>query len=305
MQSTGPFLVAASYDLTMSVTDLSIDASLAVAPTRISIQNAQANRIIPYTDTKFIVASNPYIYIFDRTMKSNKYTQMFQGHQSNVTDLCTTGNFLFSSSEDKSWQKWEFGKNRAIKTVPTGVCLNAICLIKEKTVLVTGNDHGQVEFWNPNTTEKIATQKLGPSPVRSIAECGKNGPIVAGLQDGHAVLFTYENDGEPKITIKQTIEAHPNVLTRVAASANGKYFATASADSTAIVWDVETGNVVFRLEDKAQTQWIWDVCFSADSTFIVTGGTDKICRVWDLQKKTLTRTIEWHTKGVTCLTLLN
>ena len=107
------------------------------------------------------------------------------------------------------------------------------------------------------------------------------------------------------MTVIRTIEAHQNVLTRVAASPNGKYFATASADSTAIIWDVETGEMYYRLEDKAQTQWIWDVCFSADSTFVVTGGTDKFIRVWDLEKKTLKKTYEWHTKGVTCLTILN
>ena len=302
--STGPFIISAAYDLTICVTDLSVENGINMTPNKFQMQSAQANRIIPFTDTRFIVASNPYIYIYDRTAKTSKHLQSFQGHQSNVTDLCFAGNNLFSSSEDKSWQKWEFGKQRPIKNISTGCCLNAICLIKEKTILLTGNDHGQIEAWDPNTCEKLATQKLGPHPVRSIAECGKNGPIVAGLQNGTAYLFTY-NVEEKSMTITRTIEAHQNVLTRVAASPNGKYFATASADSTAIVWDVETGEMYYKLEDKAQTQWIWDVCFSADSTFVVTGGTDKFIRVWDLEKKTLKKTYEWHSKGVTCLTILN
>lgn len=297
--TSGPFLASASYDLMICVKDLSTD--LSVPPAKFQIQQAQANRMIPYIDTKFLVASNPYIFLYDRTLRTQKHVQMYQGHQSNVTDLCFHGNYLYACSEDKTWQKWEFGKPKALKAVSTGCCLNTLALIGDKTVLLTGNDYGVIEAWNPNTTDKITSAKIGSSPIRSIAECGKNGLIVAGLQDGHVVLFTYSNN---EIKITKTFEAHQNILTRVGASADGKLFATASADSTAIVWNVETCDIYMKLEDKAQTQWIWDVCFSNDGKYVVTGGTDKTCRVWSLQEKKLVTTVEWQSKGVTCLTLL-
>ncbi|EAY22637.1 WD repeat protein, putative [Trichomonas vaginalis G3] len=296
--SQGLWLVSAGYDLSICFRDITDQNSQL---TKLNLTQAQANRMIPYADSKFFVASNPYIFLYDRNFRSGKHTFMYQGHQSNVTDLCFAGNSLYACSEDKTWQKWEFGKPKSLKAVHTGCCLNAIALIQDKTILITGNDHGQIEAWNPNTYEKITTVKLGSSPIRSIAECGKNGPIVAGLQDGQVVLFTYANN---EITIQKTIVAHKNILTRVAASADGKYFATASADSTGIVWVTETCEIYMRLEDKAQSQWIWDVCFSNDGKYVVTGGTDKVCRLWSLAEKKLSNYYEWNLKGVTCLTLL-
>jgi len=297
----GTHLIAASYDLTISVTDLSLDTSSGAAPTKFSLQNAQANKIIAINKTRFVVASNPFIFLFDRTVKSTKPLQTFQGHQSNVTDLCYDDQFLYSCSEDKTWHKWDFSKSRSISVVNNGNCLNTMTLLNKNSQIATGNDRGKIDVYNLADNSNIASKKIASCPIRSIAECGENGPLIVGAQDGK--VYIVKIDG-PEISILNTFEAHKAILTRVTPSPNGKLFATTSADSTTAVWDIDTCQLVAKLEDPAQTRWVWDAKFFSDSTHIATGGTDKICRIWNIIDKKPLRTIEWHQKGVTCLTLI-
>lgn len=297
----GPYLIAASYDLTISVTDLSTDANGVAAPLKFGLQNAQANRIIGLPGSRFAVASNPFIFVYDRTAKTNKPHQTFQGHQTNVMDLCTDGNRLYSCSEDESWRVWEFGQNRATAVYQTGCCLNAICLVQNNTLVVTGNDRGQVEVWSATDGKKLTDLKLGQDAIRSIEPIGGDGRAVVGCLDGTAVIVQIDASSVQEI---KRIVAHTSQITHVAASPDGMWFATASADSTAKIFNVETGELHVKLADPGQTKWVWDVAFTADSKLVCTGGTDKVCRVWDVETGTLKRQVEWHQKGVTCISVI-
>jgi len=57
--------------------------------------------------------------------------------------------------------------------------------------------------------------------------------------------------------------------------------ATASADNTVKIWDMKTFNKVATLE--GHEQWVWDVDFTADSSFVVTGSSDGTSRMWDIE----------------------
>lgn len=317
----GPFLIAASYDITISVTDLSSESGGLAglgAPLKFGLQNAQANRIIGLQGNKFAVASNPFIFVYDRTAKTNKPILTYQSHQTNVTDLCTDGTMMYSCSEDLSWRVWDFSQSRPTATYQTNCCLNSIGLInleaqgesEGQKFVITGNDRGQVELWNIQDGKEITQLRVSQSPIRSIAPIqeGKNGLAVVGCQDGIVVIIQVSKDptsGEISIKEVRKVEAHVgSVLTRVAASPDGKLFATASADSTAKLWFVETGELKAKLADASQTRWVWDVAFTPDSKRICTGGTDKFCRVWDVETGEMKKQMEWHQKGVTCIAII-
>lgn len=300
MTQRGPYLIAASYDLTISVTDLATDASGVAANLKFGLQNAQANRIIPLNGSRFAVASNPYIFVYDRTAKTNKPIQTFQGHQANVTDLCTDGQNMFSSSEDKSWRRWDFTQPRPVNIYPTACCLNTIAIACNKEVIVTGNDRGQVEAWDIKDGKALTQLRVSQSSIRSIVVYNDNKAVV-GCQDGNVVLITIDATA---ITEIKKIKCHDSFLTRVAVSANELLFATASADSTAKVFSIETGECKTTLADSNQSRWVWDVAFTDQDTKVCTGGTDKVCRIWNVENGALLRQIEWHQKGVTCIAVI-
>ena len=301
---SGPFLTAASYDITISVTDLSNETAAFSTPMKFGLQNAQANRIIGLTGSRFAVASNPYIFVYDRTAKTNKPVMTFQGHQTNVTDLCTDGTKIYSCSEDETWKVYDTAQpngGRAIASYQTNCCLNAITLLCDNKCVLTGNDRGQIELWSVADGKQLQQLRVSQSPVRSLAPSGNEGLVIVGCQDGNVVIVKVD---ENSINIIKSVKAHDEILTRVAASPDGKLFATASADSTAKLWYVDSCELKAKLADPNQTRWIWDVAFTPDSQRICTGGTDKVCRVWDVNTGELKKQVEWHQKGVTCIAII-
>lgn len=242
-----------------------------------------------------------FLFFDIATRQTNKHSFVFQGHLTNVTGICYNGKNLFSSSEDKTWKRWDFGNQRSVLSVPTKSCLNSIAYLKEKDVIITANDRGHLEIWSPNDGELICEKKLSTAVARSIDIIEEKNIILVGMQDGIVVLVSF--DGEQINEIRRII-AHEAILTKVKASPDSKYFATASADSTAKIFDVNTCECLVTLSDVEQIRWIWDISFTKDSKHVFTCGTDSTCRMWEVSTGQLLKSFTNHQKGVSNIILL-
>src|SRR3972149_531356 len=65
----------------------------------------------------------------------------------------------------------------------------------------------------------------------------------------------------------------------VAFSPDGIRFATSSTDSTAKIWDVKTGKLLFTL--TGHTAAVTDIEYSPDGLKIATGILDATAKIWD------------------------
>ncbi|MBR8839701.1 MAG: caspase family protein [Stigonema ocellatum SAG 48.90 = DSM 106950] len=73
--------------------------------------------------------------------------------------------------------------------------------------------------------------------------------------------------------------AHHNaVVNNIVFSPDGEYFATASDDKTAKVWEVSSGKEIIRLPHDDQ---VTDVAFSPDGKYVATASNDKTARLWE------------------------
>ncbi|HEV8067200.1 MAG TPA: protein kinase [Planctomycetaceae bacterium] len=83
----------------------------------------------------------------------------------------------------------------------------------------------------------------------------------------------------PMFRAVRTISAHDGTAYFVCFSPDGKSVATASADTKARVWDVETGQLRFTL--AGHTNEVNCVAFSPDGKLLATAGDDGTVRLWD------------------------
>ena len=75
---------------------------------------------------------------------------------------------------------------------------------------------------------------------------------------------------------------------------------TGSGDSTARIWDCDTGTPLHTL--KGHTSWVLAVSWSPDDTTIITGSMDNLVRLWDANTgKPLGNPLRGHTKWITSL----
>jgi eukaryotic-like serine/threonine-protein kinase len=87
----------------------------------------------------------------------------------------------------------------------------------------------------------------------------------------------------------RTLLGHTNGILRVAYSPDGRQLATASADGTAKLWDVETGKEARKLQHAGPVS---SVAFSNDGRWLVTGSHDRTAKLWDAETGAEIRTFQ-------------
>ena len=91
------------------------------------------------------------------------------------------------------------------------------------------------------------------------------------------------------------VEGHSLEVFSVDLSPNGKQFVTGSADSTAKIWDIDTGAVVHTLRHYDMVRV---VAWSLDGNRIASGSSDMEVSIWNAETGALMRTLEGHTDVV-------
>jgi dipeptidyl aminopeptidase/acylaminoacyl peptidase len=87
-----------------------------------------------------------------------------------------------------------------------------------------------------------------------------------------------------------------DVVFAVAFSPDSKKIATAGADRTLRIFEVETGKLLGQIEDHAD--WVFGVAFSPDGKRIATASRDKTAKVFDVEKKDALVTFPGHVQPV-------
>lgn len=296
-------LVVCSYDLHYSMTQLNVSGNLAQQHNdcKLSVGNSQANRIVPTNDGKFAICTNPLLIIVDPKGPKN---QSFNGHQTNVTDAVFSDNNFYTCSEDRTIKVWNKTSSRFTLSISTGSALNAIALLPSKTAVIVCNEKGQLEIYDIQKSDRLASFTIASVPVRSMAVTKDGSKIYAATQDGqvHFISLKFENNVY-EFTETETFEAHKGIPLRIVLSPDETMLVTTSSDSQVKMWDAATGKPAGEFTADIK-KFVWDAAFTPDGKMLCTGGTDMIARVWDVQTKTLLAHYEWHSKGITCLNVI-
>ncbi len=109
---------------------------------------------------------------------------------------------------------------------------------------------------------------------------------------GDAVLSGLTTLQAPPLEFK----GHTGDVWGVAISPDGKYLATASADQTARLWDLASGETIRVFAGHSRE--VWDIAFSPDGKSLLTGGVDGTARLWDIVSGETLQIFSGHTATV-------
>jgi uncharacterized protein with WD repeat len=95
--------------------------------------------------------------------------------------------------------------------------------------------------------------------------------------------------------LHKTLRGHNNRIYRASFSPDSRYVVTASGDSLAKIWDVNSGNMIMALE--GHSSHVFSARFSPDSRYVVTAG-GKAAKIWEVSTGTPIKMLIGHSKIV-------
>jgi WD40 repeat protein len=183
-----------------------------------------------------------------------------------------------------------------------------LAVTSDGRILASASKDHDVILWSlGRTVRKLATLSHAPDEVYAIAsgavQEGSQGErtytILAGCGHGRAVLWRVTTDRSGKVLEQKSNELiekkngrsteGARLPVRCAAfSANGKYAATGGEDYQVRLWNVETGELLYRVKekpdegDKAHRGAVTTVHFMPDGHLLTAGSSDRVWRKWML-----------------------
>ena len=121
-----------------------------------------------------------------------------------------------------------------------------------------------------------------------------NGKYIIALIDDLSNRLWYFDKYLEELKLVKVFKGHSEQIKGLKFSKDNQFFATTSADKTAIIWDMK-GNAIKIL--KGHTDIVNDIDFSNDGLYLVTGSNDKTVRIWDMNGNEL-QIITGHTSLV-------
>ncbi len=216
------------------------------------------------------------------------------GHSSPITSIafCPDGRRIVTGSKDHSAEVWDIASGKSLTQLvghDEAVCAVAVCA--DSGQIVSGSIDGVVKVWD-TTTEQVhdilqrgADNADGTSafPNYIVAGTNRKGLRVCDLSTGRTV---------------REFKGHVGMIDSVRFSPDNKRIATGGHDSTAKVWDADTGKCLLNLTGFKTIVSSVDVSYSSNRVVTSCGG---VGQVWDATTGKLLRTFggqKFYTQNV-------
>lgn len=149
--------------------------------------------------------------------------------------------------------------------------------------LASGSEDYTIKIWDWELGELERTIKGHTKAVLDVDFGGpRGGTILASCSSDMTIKLWDPSDGYKNT---RTLHGHDHIVSAVrfippGASGAGNLLVSASKDNTLKMWDVTTGFCVKMIE--GHTDWPRAVCPSSDGRYLLSTGSDKSARLWDI-----------------------
>lgn len=150
------------------------------------------------------------------------------------------------------------------------------CISNDDKTIVTGNQYGEVFFWN-TFTGRLENKLKGHDGQINDIRYSHNGQFLVTASDDHTVII-WDKRG---VKIK-TLYGHLSEVEACTFSHDGKYIVSCSCDKEIRLWDVETADCINIL--TGHTDCVSCLCITNDNV-LISSSWDKTIRIWNISDK--------------------
>ncbi len=203
------------------------------------------------------------------------------------------GTCLASASEENCVRLWDVRTGKLMRTVPVGpegeCYVFSIALSPTGTQLVAGSNRPQVSLCD--LTSGLPLRMLEGHHQRSWVHAVAFSPDGRTFASGGSAIIVWDAATGQAV---HTLRGHSNIVESVAFSADGTRLASASRDHGVALWDVESGEQIWRHPGHGPAHWL---AVSPDGSLIAADSPSRHAVLWDAQTGQQLRTIGWGEGG--------
>lgn len=245
--------------------------------------------------------------------------KVLRGHTGGVNTLALSPDqqTLYSAGADQSIRFWDVTSGAEKKTLPAAhdSPINMLALSPNGKILASADSEGVVKLWNAETGDSLGPLESQDSLVNRLV-FARNGKFLVGagqalqlwdlqtravkrlfespgfidaiaISGDNQVLISAGNDKTTRFWDAKTgaqldvAVGHTQTINDLVFSANSLTFASASADGTVGIWDMNSRKMVGRLEGFDSD--IYRYLEGPAGQIITTGGTDNTVKIWQVE----------------------
>ncbi|KAH6571539.1 hypothetical protein BASA50_003484 [Batrachochytrium salamandrivorans] len=211
--------------------------------------------------------------------------------------LSTTDNNRFAScGMDRAVILWDVGTGRPLRRWDDHKQrVNAVSFNADASVIASGSYDTTVRIWDcraKNAWKPVQVLDGSKDSVEAVQILGHE--ILVGCVDGFIKVYDVRAG-------KVTTDSIGHPVTSARFSNDGNCILSSTLDNVIRLFDKETGELLSEYIGHKNSDYRIVSTFSYTDAHVVSGSEDgRIC-MWDLVESTLVRTLDAHSKAVTCV----
>ena len=211
-----------------------------------------------------------------------------QKHTGGATSIDTSadGSLVASGGADGKVLLWR-SRGVLLRTIDHGARVAVVALTADGARVLSAGENGRARLWRVRDGALLASVAHG-APIRAAALSADGRLIVTG---GGTTVRTWASTGAARHLLR-----HDGAVTSLALSADGSRLVTGSADDSARLWVVRTGEELRVLRGHSDS--VVSVAISRDGARVATASTDSTARVWEASSGE-SHVLEGHPEALT------
>ena len=236
-----------------------------------------------------------------RRPSSNRLLRTFRGLESGAAAVALTpdAKFFLTAGDDPKLMVWETKTGRPMKTIDLRAPVSRLALDESASLVLTGGgDYASRDYsltlWDLDRGEPLRRLTGHQGPVYALDLAPDGGLAVSGGEDRTLRLYNTADS-----LVRHVWRTESAVWAAAIHAGRGLVYA-GGADGNITIWNTETGRNTGRLE--GHTGRVTSLALSADGQRLLSGGSDNLALVWDLENET-PRRLTGHRDEVTAVFL--